>query len=119
MSRAYNARRKAKRRQARAATEPARPRHPSRPRRLALLLPILVIAAILTVTAVLGFGASGGINQEQVKQEVAGLLADIPQNGATLGSPEAPITVWIFADLECPTVKQFVESYFPRLSPNG
>lgn len=115
MSRAYNAKRKAKRQQARAAAEPPERPGPARSRRLIALVPILVIAAVLVATAVLGFGSGNGINQKQVKEEVTELLADIPQKGATLGSPGAPITLWIYADLECPTVKLFVESYLPSI----
>lgn len=79
------------------------------------LLPILVIVVILAATAVLGFGSGSGISQKQVKQEVTALLAGIPQKGTTLGSPEAPITLWIYADLQCPTVKLFVKSYLPSI----
>lgn len=114
MSRAYNARRKAKRQQARAA-EPPRHRRPARPRRLVVLLPLLLIVVILAATAVLGFGSGSGVSQKQVRQEVTALLADIPQKGTTLGSPEAPITLWIYADLQCPTVRLFIKSYLPSI----
>lgn len=113
MSRAYNARRKA-RRQAQAPIERTRPRRPTvLPRRSAILVPALLIVAILGVVGVLGFGASTGASKEQVAQEVTDLLDGIPQEGPVLGSPKAPITVWIYADLECPTVKLFVETYLP------
>lgn len=115
MSRAYNARRKA-RRQAQAAAERARPRRPSSLGwRYTTLAPILVIAAIFAVVGVLGFGAAAGISKKQVDREVKALLDGIPQKGAALGSPRAPITVWMFADLECPTVKLFVEKYLPSV----
>lgn len=115
MSRGYKARQKARRQQARAAAKPVRRRGPRRSRRLMTLVPVLAIAAILAAVAALGFGASNGVSQEQVDQEVAALLADIPQHGPTLGSPVAPITIQIFADLECPTVKRFVVAYLPSI----
>lgn len=115
MSRAYNARRKAKR-QAQAAAEEARASRPGgslRPR-LAVLAPVLLIAAILGVVAVLGFGTGAGVSKEQVQRETAEVLDGVPQGGTVLGSDDAPITVWMFADLECPTVRLFIENYFPR-----
>lgn len=115
MSRGYNARRKAKRQQARAAAEPPQRQSPKDSRRPVILLPALAIAAILVATAILGFGAGGSPSQKQIDQEVTALLAGIPQQGTTLGSQDAPVTLQMFADLECPTVQRFVESYLPSI----
>jgi protein-disulfide isomerase len=78
-------------------------------------VPLLIVAAILAFVGILGFGAGNGISKEQVQQEVAALLTGIPQEGAILGSSRAPITVRVFADLECPTVKRFVVAYLPSI----
>jgi protein-disulfide isomerase len=115
VSRGYNARRKAKRRQARAFAKPKPPARRTWSRRLVALVPVLIIAATLAVVGILGFGTSDGISKQQVEQEVTTLLAGIPQQGVSLGSPRAPITVRVFADLECPTVKRFVVSYLPSI----
>lgn len=115
MSRAYKARRKAKRQQARAAAKPEPPARRTWPRRSVALVPVLVIVAILAVVGAVGFGAGSGISEKQVGQEVTELLAGIPQDGPTLGAPDAPITIQIFADLECPTVKRFVVVYLPSI----
>jgi protein-disulfide isomerase len=80
-----------------------------------ILFPALAIAAILIATAILGFGAGGSPSQKQIDQEVTALLAGIPQQGTTLGSQDAPVTLRMFADLECPTVQRFVESYLPSI----
>jgi protein-disulfide isomerase len=115
VSRGYNARRKAKRQQARAAAEPPQRQSSKDSRRPVILLPILAIAGILVATAIVGFGAGGSPSQKQIDQEVTALLAGIPQQGTTLGSQDAPVTLQMFADLECPTVKRFVESYLPSI----
>jgi protein-disulfide isomerase len=115
VSRGYNARRKAKRQQARAAAEPPQRQSPKDSRRPVILLPVLAIAAILIATAILGFGVGGSPSQKQIDQEVTALLAGIPQQGTTLGSQDAPVTLRMFADLECPTVQRFVESYLPSI----
>ena len=118
MSRGYDARRKAKRQRARAAAESSQRQSPTDSRRpIVVVLPALAIAAILIATAVAGFGAGagGGSSRKQIDQEVTALLVGIPQRGPTLGSPDAPVTLQMFADLECPTVKRFVESYLPSI----
>lgn len=115
MSRGYDARRKARRQQARAAAEPPPSQSPRGSRRPVVLLPVLVIAAILVATTIVGLGAGNGPGRKQIDQEVTGLLAGIPQRGPILGSPDAPVTLQMFADLECPTVKRFVESYLPSI----
>lgn len=115
MSRRHDARRKAQRQQARADAESAPQGHQARSRRLVTLVPVFVIAAILAVVGAVGFGAGNGPSQEQTRQEVAALIGGIPQKGATLGSLRAPITLRVYADLECPTVKRFVASYLPSI----
>jgi protein-disulfide isomerase len=116
MSRAHNARRKAKRKQARIAREDATPAPRRRLPRSMAVLPVLAIAAILATVGALGFGGNNGaVDKKEIQQRVSELLAGIPQQGATLGSPGAPVTVWVLADLECPTVKLFAESYLPSI----
>lgn len=115
MSRRHDARRKAQRQQARADAESAPQGRQARSRRLVTVVPVFIIAAILAVVGAVGFSASSGPSQEQTQQEVAALIGGIPQKGATLGSPRAPITLRVYADLECPTVKRFVVSYLPSI----
>jgi protein-disulfide isomerase len=115
VSRGYDARRKAKRQRARAAAESSQRQGSTDSPRAVVLLPVLAILAILIATAILGFGVTDSSSPKQIDQEVTALLAGIPQHGSTLGSPDAPVTLWMFADLECPTVRRFVESYLPSI----
>lgn len=112
MSRARDARRKTKRQSASVAATPTRHARPLRWLRLAAPLVILVAIAAFAIIGALGTDASA---EAQVDQEVATLLAGIPQEGATLGDPKAPITLQVFADLECPTVRRFVRLRLPRI----
>jgi protein-disulfide isomerase len=114
MSRARNARKKARRQQARAVSQAQHRGWTSLGRRVPII-PILAIAGVLTATAVIGFGLSGGAGEAQANREVRALLAGVPQRGNTLGSPKAPITLKIFADLQCPTVRLYVENFLPVL----
>jgi hypothetical protein len=115
VSRAYNAKRKRKRQQARVVVAQVSRRRARVSPRLGVILPVFAVAAVLAATAVLGFGADEGKSREEVVREVTGLLAGVPQDGTTLGSPEAPITLLVFVDLECPTVRRFVVRYLPSI----
>jgi hypothetical protein len=116
VSRAYNARRKAKRKRARIERDDATAARRLHPRPLRALLPALVIAGILATVGLLSSGGtSSAIDKKEIQQKVSTLLAGIPQRGATLGSAKAPLTLRVYADLECPTVKLFVEKHLPSL----
>lgn len=115
MSRGYEARRKAKRRrEAREAAQSGGGNRRLAPRLLALLPAAVILTALLAVAA-LGISAGAGSDRKEVQRRVAALLKDVPQNGTTLGSPSAPITLFVFADVQCPTVKLFVEKHLPSL----
>ncbi len=45
--------------------------------------------------------------------QVESLFKGIPQNGTTLGSPFAPITLTEFIDLQCPVCQEFETTVFP------
>jgi len=113
MSRGYDARRKRKRQEARAAAESQRQPRRAWPGRWVAFLPALIIVAILATVGALGLGASNGVSKEQVEKEINALLDGIPQDGSVLGSPKAPITLIVYGDLECPTVRLWVENYLP------
>jgi len=116
MSRSYDARRKAKRQQARTAREDTGDAHRWHLSRAITAIPVLVIAAILATVGILGFGGtSSAVDRTEIQQRVKRLLTGIPQQGAMLGSPKAPITLWVYADLECPTVKRFVTAHLPSI----
>lgn len=112
MSRAHDARRKTKRRQAQGASRPTRKAGPRRTLPLTILASLLIVAATIATVKILGSSASA---ETKIDQKVAALLANIPQKGPILGNPNAPITLKVFADLECPTVKRFVTRHFPSI----
>ena len=43
------------------------------------------------------------------------VLARLPQHGQVLGSPSAPVTVFEFADLQCPFCASYMQTLFPKL----
>lgn len=47
--------------------------------------------------------------------EAAALLDGVPQSGIVLGSPEAPVTLVEYADLQCPYCRAWATYAFPEL----
>jgi protein-disulfide isomerase len=96
-------------------------------RRKRLILLGSVAAAVVVIIAVILVATSGGGGGTKlpptngkattapavakVKKEIGG----IPQNGNTLGSPTAPVTMQYFGDLECPICKDFTLGALPTL----
>ncbi len=87
----------------------------------------IVIAAVAVVAIVIavasGGGGGGGLKTgtQATKTEagVDSLLSGIPQSGATLGNPNAPVTMTYYGDLECPICRDFTLSGgFPQLVAN-
>jgi protein-disulfide isomerase len=121
--------RKQRREQARAdrkALEEAEAAGAARRKRLIQLggvagIVVVIIVVILVATG--GGSKTTGIQKAQsgatppVVTEVTSLLQGIPQNGNTLGSPSAPVTLQYFGDLECPICKDFTLGALKTLIP--
>lgn len=102
-----------------------RPRKAS-PRALAIgggLAAVIVVAVVLAVVIGGGKGSSG-IPKDHVAvgslanglpgaSDVEAMLAGIPQTGATLGWPSAPVTLTEYIDLQCPICDEFETQVFP------
>jgi protein-disulfide isomerase len=76
----------------------------------------VIVIIVVIVVATSGGGKKEGIvkpttpsAETAIQKEVNTLLAGIPQNGNTLGSPTAPVTLQYFGDLECPVCREFTE----------
>lgn len=96
-------------RQQRVAQEQARADRVRRSQRLRMLAGVLIGAAIVIVVAIVissngsnpigpGPSLSGRATERLVDAELAG----VPQSGAQLGNPAAPVTAIYYGDLECP-----------------
>jgi protein-disulfide isomerase len=100
----------------RMAEERARAQAAERARRMRMLGGVVIIA-IAVIAVVVAISSSGGGTAKPIQAgsaaakadvtAVTNLLGGIPESGETLGSPNAPVTVTEYADLECPVCDAF------------
>ena len=77
-----------------------------------------VLAGSLIAGSLVSASSSGSAGPADSAVEVAGdpaLLSGIPQNGTVLGSPDAPLTLVEYADLQCPFCAEWARRAFPEL----
>ena len=69
-----------------------------------------VLALVIVIVASSGSGGGSGkipTHNTAAAAKIARQLAGIPQSGATLGDPKAPVTITEWGDMVCPTCKAF------------
>jgi protein-disulfide isomerase len=71
----------------------------------------IVVAALLVVLSQLGSVGAGSPS----KEGVGNLYSGISQEGTTLGESNAPVTVYLYEDFQCPFCGQFSRETFPEL----
>ena len=110
-------------REARIALERARVERDLRRRRAGWLAGVLAVVVTGVIAILIATGQGSGQRQvapqsaeaRAVAANVTTLLAGIPQRGAVLGSPTAPVTLQYFGDLECPVCRGFTTEALPPL----
>jgi protein-disulfide isomerase len=117
--------RKERREQARAdrrAVEAATAAQQTRRRRLYQLCGVILVAAAIIAVIVLATGGGKKEGLATSKHEinsnvtaVSSLIGGLPQSGNNLGSPNAPVTMQYFGDLECPICKEFTLGALPAI----
>lgn len=119
--------RKQRREQARGERKALEQAEAARAKRRTRLTQLGVVVAIVVVVIVGIAIASGGGSSKTVKPgstgananvaAVTSLLHGIPQNGNTIGNPNAPVTLKYYGDLECPICKEFTLGVLPSVIP--
>ena len=108
----------------RLAEERARAERAHRERRLRMiggvvLTAVAIVAVLIAVSSGSANKATGlqkGVAQAKTVANVSSLLSGIPQSGARLGNPKAPVTMTYYGDLECPICQEFtLNGGFPQL----
>ena len=120
---------KATKRKRRAQVPPPPVRAPGQRRQASpkVLIGAAAVVALIVVAIVLGFVLTGGKSSHNTAArgsltnalpgaaEAQRLYQGIPQHGNVLGSPNAPVTVVQYIDLQCPFCQQFETQAMPKL----
>lgn len=122
MSKDSREQRRAQARAQREAAERAAAQAAQRRKRLQQLGGIVVAAVVVVVAIVLITGGGSDDNAAtdptatvNATAEIQEQLDGIPQEGFTLGDPDAPITITEFGDLQCPACANFANTMMPRI----
>jgi protein-disulfide isomerase len=119
--------RKQRREQARGERKALEQAEVDRAKRRTRLTQLGVVVAIVVVVVVGIAIATGSGKSKTIKSgtpqananvaQVSTLLNGIPQNGNTIGNPNAPVTLKYYGDLECPICKEFTLGVLPTVIP--
>jgi protein-disulfide isomerase len=119
---------KRKRRQAQVPPPPVRAPGQRRQASPKILIGAAFVVVMIVLAIVLGFVLTGGnssssstpargslVNALPSATEINTTLKGIPQHGNVLGSPNAPVTLAEYIDLQCPSCQEFETQAMPGL----
>jgi protein-disulfide isomerase len=102
-------------REARQERERAEAAARRRRRRLGQVGAVVLLAAVVVVVAIVVSQQGGEETPPADAGSVNELFAGIPQDGTSLGDPDATVVLTEFADLQCPFCAEYARNVLPEL----
>lgn len=93
-------------------------------RRRSYTLPLISVLAVVGGVLLIAVAVAGGGRPQPVEgpategASVAGRFAGLPTAGKALGRADAPVTIDLYEDFQCPACRQWGETVFPTLAAN-
>src|SRR5918999_6570099 len=75
------------------------------------LLAIVAVSAVAVAALLVWLSQTSEGGEEEIQE----ILAAVPQDGTTLGAEDAPVTVYLYEDLQCPACARFSRETLPDL----
>jgi protein-disulfide isomerase len=103
-----------------ARRENPRPRRTETKRRIGLgwLTLLAVVGGLVLVAAAVVLGGDRTPPTAPLTVAAATVPADLPTEGYILGQADAPVTIDLYEDFQCPACQSWGEGVFPRLAAN-
>jgi protein-disulfide isomerase len=103
-----------------ARRENPRPRRAETKRRIGLggLSILAVIGGLVVIVIAIALNGEKAPPTAPLSVAVSRVPAGIPVDGFVLGKSDAPVTIDLFEDFQCPACQSWGESVFPRLAAN-
>jgi protein-disulfide isomerase len=102
-------------REEREAEERQKERRKRRLWQVGATLAVAIVVVVIAIAVSSSSDSGGKAPTKRQTNQTNNLFTGIAQTGVTLGNPQAKVTVYEFADLQCPFCKQYTTSIFPDL----